>query len=205
MKTYTTCSFILMILVFLFASIAIVSLIAAFICSIIYAVKFKNAIPVSCNSRNFALSISLAIIIVLFFALAIVTLIVTKKYEQIKLTLLFLCISMLFFIIVFIILILIPVYSSNKQIEKTLPNILQKFLEDNSKCLKDFLENYECKTISNCSITANDNIKKKYKPIRKSSIILAVFADGSIIITILSLIFFFAPCPCGPIHDMNRF
>lgn len=194
-----------MILVFLFAAIAFVSLISAFICSIVYAVKFKNAIPTSCNSRNYALCVSLAVIIVLFFILLFTTLIVTKKYENINLSLIFLGLSILFFIAVFIILILIPVFSTNKKIEKIIPDIYKKFIENKSSCFKDFSNKYDCDTFSNCIISAESDIKKKYKSIRKSSIILAAIADGSVILAILSLIFFFAPCPCGPIHDMNRF
>lgn len=205
MGSFTPCSFILMIFIFFFGAVGVISLVAAIVCSIIYALKFKDVIPISCNPTNFGLAISLTIIIILFFVLLLAAFIITKKYEKLKLTIIFLGISLLPFIALFIILILIPYFSSDKKIKQTLPSIIQKFLESDSNCLGDFTKIHTCNTLSNCTISAEEIIKKKYRPIMKSSIILVSITDGSILLMILFLIFFFAPCPCGPVHDMNRF
>lgn len=205
MGSYSPCSFALFILVFLFAVIAFISLIAAFICSIVYAIKFQNVIPRSCNSKNLALSVSLAIFIVLFFILLLLTLIITKKYEEMKPFLILGLTTVLLLLIIFILLILIPVYSSDKHINKILPDIVKKILDKKSKCFIDFSKKHDCEKQSDCEKSAETIIKNKIKPIRKSSIILVSITDGSIILAILFLIYFYTPCPCGPVHDLNRF
>ncbi|OHS98014.1 hypothetical protein TRFO_35706 [Tritrichomonas foetus] len=208
MVAFSPCSMALLIAFALFMLMCIVTTIVSFVFSIFYLKDITNLIPHTCSTYIFTPTVVLMISIVLFLIFAGILSKITQSFMKklismapFVVTLIF---TITFFIVIFVSTILITKFSSDKYIQQQVTQINEKIFNSESKCFDEIQKLYNCSTKNNCSEIVGQSVPPKIQAIHKSSFYLSIFIDGSFIVALICIAWYYTPCPCGPIHDMNR-